>query len=179
MFSGPEVVTRTSTRIATSVYNASDRGIFAPRLISIGPLRRGPGGWSRLSAFGGALAGRPPMLGALLLRDANLHQVPRSSPTTITPGWTSAADAASSQAPESRLSAPRKRQFAGKVRAGLTSHARAEILDKIREGRTPCCPFVNLPRGTTRPLGRGHQGTGHDEGTIGQTQARRRSVFVE
>jgi hypothetical protein len=78
------------------------------------------------------------MLGALLLRDANLHQVPRSSPTTIAPACASAADAASSRAPESRLSAPRKLQFAWKVRPGLTSHARAEILDKIREGRTPC-----------------------------------------
>jgi bifunctional non-homologous end joining protein LigD len=45
--------------------------------------------------------------------------------------------------------------FAGKVRAGLTSHARAEILKRVASDQTPSCPFANLPTGRTSHWGEG------------------------
>jgi len=48
--------------------------------------------------------------------------------------------------------------FAGKVRAGLTPHLRAALLERIAPLETPRCPFVNLPSGRT-----GHWGEGITE----------------
>lgn len=45
--------------------------------------------------------------------------------------------------------------FAGKVRAGLTPHTRAEIFRRIAPTQTSVCPFVNLPSSKT-----GHWGEG-------------------
>jgi bifunctional non-homologous end joining protein LigD len=45
--------------------------------------------------------------------------------------------------------------FAGKVRAGLTPHARAEILQRLVSRQTPRCPFVNLPNGGSGRWGEG------------------------
>jgi bifunctional non-homologous end joining protein LigD len=45
--------------------------------------------------------------------------------------------------------------FAGKVRAGLTPHVRAEILRTIGPDKTTRCPFVNLPIGKTSHWGEG------------------------
>jgi len=49
----------------------------------------------------------------------------------------------------------RKLYFAGKVRAGLTPHVRAEIMRALAHDRTARCPFVNLPSTRT-----GHWGEG-------------------
>jgi bifunctional non-homologous end joining protein LigD len=48
-----------------------------------------------------------------------------------------------------------KLRFAGKVRAGLTPHMRAQIMARIAPGQTRTCPFVNLPSSRT-----GHWGEG-------------------
>jgi bifunctional non-homologous end joining protein LigD len=45
--------------------------------------------------------------------------------------------------------------FAGKVRAGLTPHTRADIFRKIAPARSPACPFVNLPSSRSGPWGEG------------------------
>lgn len=45
--------------------------------------------------------------------------------------------------------------FAGKVRAGLTPHTRAEVFRQIASEETGSCPFVNLPSSRT-----GHWGEG-------------------
>ena len=52
----------------------------------------------------------------------------------------------------------RGRQFvyAGKVRAGLTAHTRAEVFERIRDLTIDKCPFVNLPNSD----GRSHWGEG-------------------
>jgi bifunctional non-homologous end joining protein LigD len=49
----------------------------------------------------------------------------------------------------------RKLYFAGKVRAGLTAHTRAEVFQRIAPGQIPRCPFVNLPSGKTSHWGEG------------------------
>jgi bifunctional non-homologous end joining protein LigD len=49
----------------------------------------------------------------------------------------------------------RKLYFAGRVRAGLTPHIRAEIFARIKGDQTARCPFVNLPS-----AGTGHWGEG-------------------
>jgi bifunctional non-homologous end joining protein LigD len=45
--------------------------------------------------------------------------------------------------------------FAGRVRAGLTQHDRAELFRRIAPDQTPRCPFANLPS-----TGTGHWGEG-------------------
>jgi len=40
--------------------------------------------------------------------------------------------------------------FAGKVRAGLTPHLRADIFRQIASKTVPTCPFVNLPNSVGR-----------------------------
>ena len=45
--------------------------------------------------------------------------------------------------------------FAGRVRAGLTAHSRAEIFRRIGAEEIPRCPFVDLPSSKT-----GHWGEG-------------------
>jgi bifunctional non-homologous end joining protein LigD len=45
--------------------------------------------------------------------------------------------------------------FAGRVRAGLTPHDRAEVFRRIAADQTPRCPFANLPS-----TGTGHWGEG-------------------
>lgn len=49
----------------------------------------------------------------------------------------------------------RRLHFAGKVRAGLTPHTRAEIFRRIAPAEITACPFVNLPSSRT-----GHWGEG-------------------
>jgi bifunctional non-homologous end joining protein LigD len=49
----------------------------------------------------------------------------------------------------------RSLHFAGRVRAGFTSHDRGEIFRLIEPQQTPRCPFVDLPSGKT-----GHWGEG-------------------
>ena len=49
----------------------------------------------------------------------------------------------------------RNLQFAGKVRAGLTPHARAAILRRVEGGTAARCPFVNLPSSRTSHWGEG------------------------
>jgi bifunctional non-homologous end joining protein LigD len=46
-------------------------------------------------------------------------------------------------------------QFAGKVRAGFTPHARRELVDKLRPLVQPDCPFANLPDSSTGRWGGG------------------------
>jgi ATP-dependent DNA ligase len=49
----------------------------------------------------------------------------------------------------------RKLYFAGRVRAGLTPHTRAEIFRRIAPDQTTRCPFVNLPSSATSHWGEG------------------------
>lgn len=49
----------------------------------------------------------------------------------------------------------KKLMFAGRVRAGLTAHSRAELYDRIAGDQISRCPFVNLPSSKT-----GHWGEG-------------------
>jgi bifunctional non-homologous end joining protein LigD len=46
--------------------------------------------------------------------------------------------------------------FAGRIRAGLTSHVRADLVRRLAKHRRARCPFVNLPNST----GRSHWGEG-------------------
>ena len=49
----------------------------------------------------------------------------------------------------------RRLHFAGKLRAGLTPHLRAQIVGVLRERQTARCPFVNLPNSGTSHWGQG------------------------
>jgi ATP-dependent DNA ligase len=44
----------------------------------------------------------------------------------------------------------RRLYFAGKVRAGLTPHLRADIFRRLKPFTVERCPFVNLPNSTGR-----------------------------
>jgi bifunctional non-homologous end joining protein LigD len=48
-----------------------------------------------------------------------------------------------------------KLYFAGKVRAGLTPHVRADLVRVLGEAETARCPFVNLPNSGTSHWGEG------------------------
>jgi bifunctional non-homologous end joining protein LigD len=64
--------------------------------------------------------------------------------------------------------------FAGRVRAGLTAHARAEIFPVIGSNLTSRCPFVNLPSSRT-----GHWGEGVTEEDMAKLRWIKPSVVVE
>jgi bifunctional non-homologous end joining protein LigD len=48
-----------------------------------------------------------------------------------------------------------KLRFAGKVRAGFTSHVRREVFDRLKTVRTAACPFIDLPSSKTSHWGGG------------------------
>jgi bifunctional non-homologous end joining protein LigD len=64
--------------------------------------------------------------------------------------------------------------FAGKVRAGLTPHVRAEIFRRISASQTPRCPFANLPSSKS-----GHWGEGISEEDMGKLRWVKPNVVVE
>jgi bifunctional non-homologous end joining protein LigD len=58
----------------------------------------------------------------------------------------------------------RRLHFAGKVRAGLTPHARADIMHRVRRDAVARCPFANLP--SSRPSHWGEGITAEDMATL-------------
>jgi bifunctional non-homologous end joining protein LigD len=68
----------------------------------------------------------------------------------------------------------RRLYFAGRVRAGLTAHARAEIFPKIAGDQTRVCPFVNLPSTSG-----GHWGEGITEADMAKLRWVKPRLVVE
>jgi hypothetical protein len=73
----------------------------------------------------------------------------------------------------------RKLMFASKVRAGLTSHVRAELFPALKSIVQAQCPFANLAKQQDRPLGRAHHSQRHGGVAVGEAEDRRGGVFVE